>query len=93
MSSRNQRLDAAALQQATTIYKALQHIKTHRHTRPANNAVQEAEQMLQDAGFAVDYVAVVNTETLQPLQNEKEPAIALIAASINNVRLIDNLRL
>lgn len=93
MSSRNQRLDAAALENATTIYKALQHIKTHWQFSNNEQLLAEAKQILTGAGFVIDYVSVVNSETLQPLQNEKEPVVALIAASINNVRLIDNLRL
>lgn len=93
MSSRNRRLDAEALKNATALYKALQHIKANRQRENTATLISEAKAMLTSAGFTVDYVSVVNSETLLPLQNENEPAVALAAAAINNVRLIDNLRL
>ena len=50
--------------------------------------------MLMNKGFHhIDYIAIVNAKTLQPIQdyNKSTPIIALIAAFMGEVRLIDNL--
>jgi pantoate--beta-alanine ligase len=82
MSSRNLRLSAADREKATTIYKALQLIQ-------AGKSRQEAVQLLTEQGFKIDYVELADRTTLAP--REKTPAVALIAAFLGEVRLIDNM--
>ena len=45
---------------------------------------------LRDAGLTVDYAAVVDPETLEPLDRVGARARALVAARLGPVRLIDN---
>jgi pantoate--beta-alanine ligase len=48
---------------------------------------------LEEKGFVVDYVEIANADDLQTAQNLNQPLVVLIAASIEGVRLIDNILL
>ena len=55
-------------------------------------ALRSAKQSLIDAGFLkIDYFALVDDATLEPLEVIQEGSRLIAAASIGNVRLIDNL--
>jgi pantoate--beta-alanine ligase len=63
--------------------------------QPGNldNIKNKARRMLEENGFKVDYAEIANAKTFS-LINEwdgKEKLIALIAAFMNEVRLIDNM--
>ena len=45
---------------------------------------------LMARGLAVDYAAIVDRETLDPLAHPPADAIALVAARVGGTRLIDN---
>lgn len=77
MSSRNVRLTPDERQRATAIYKAL-------------NDLPHARQILEEAQFRIDYIAIADAETLQPVEPGTKGAVALIAAFQGEVRLIDN---
>ena len=49
--------------------------------------------MLLQKGFQTDYIEIANAETLQLVEvwNGKEKIVALAAAFLNTVRLIDNM--
>lgn len=92
MSSRNLRLTDEQRNQASAIYKMLQHIKTNIATTPARQLEQYASDHLLHSGFSkVDYVCIADADTLQPYNQLSTKAVALIAAFIGDVRLIDNL--
>ena len=91
MSSRNLRLNDTEKILATSIYKELTAIKNNFHLKPLHSLIQMAKDHLQEKNFAVDYVEIANMQDLNPAKNSEEPSVALIAASIGNVRLIDNL--
>ncbi|MGN6165687.1 MAG: pantoate--beta-alanine ligase [Flavisolibacter sp.] len=91
MSSRNLRLNETEKMVATSIYKELAAIKNNFHLQPFHFLKQTAKDHLTEKGFTVDYVEIANTEYLNPAKNSSEPSVALIAASLGNVRLIDNL--
>lgn len=96
MSSRNARLSEEDRQKATAIYQALLHIKQNIALLPAESLQKAATLSLINAGFEkIDYIAIVNLETLEPVTtwDKLTPLIALIAATLNGVRLIDNLPL
>ena len=96
MSSRNSRLTADEKQKATTIYKALQFIQNNFTKQSFPSLQKEASTMLLNNGFhEIDYISICNAENLQPTQTYSSSVkhIALIAAFIGNVRLIDNLLL
>jgi pantoate--beta-alanine ligase len=59
-------------------------------TRDAQTIVAQMAAMLTQAGLQIDYVALVDRETLAPIANMDRPAVALIAAHVGGTRLIDN---
>lgn len=97
MSSRNLRLPPEDRQQATTIYQCLTLIKEQLNLGIAWPVIKEkAEKMLTGAGFRIDYVALADAYTLQPVEASTGAAnqgrrVALIAAFLHEVRLIDNM--
>lgn len=93
MSSRNRRLSDSQRAKALTIYKELMTIKASLNTQPLDRLKQESANHLKEAGFTVDYVEIANAETLEPAAGTGEHLVALIAASLDDVRLIDNLSL
>jgi pantoate--beta-alanine ligase len=99
MSSRNLRLSAAEKEQAAAIYSALMRIKAGIREQPIGMLQQEATAALIQNGFTrVDYVAIADANTLQ-LQDSNArydgttPLVALAAAFMGEVRLIDNMLL
>ncbi len=96
MSSRNLRLTSAQKQQATAIFHMLNHIKSHVSLQPLRLLEEYARNYLLAHGFTkVDYIIIANKNTLEPATtiNDETPLIALIAAFIGGVRLIDNMLL
>lgn len=93
MSSRNTRLSDADRIRATTISKALRYIKENLRTGDTKKIKDEAKLLLQQNGFSIDYVEIANADTLELIENwdGKEKVVALAAAFLNNVRLIDNM--
>jgi pantoate--beta-alanine ligase len=89
MSSRNLRLSKNQREKAVHIHKTLLFIQNNYKKYPISELVQNAKKQLLENGFTIDYVEIVDTETLKELKNNK--AIALIAASIDEIRLIDNM--
>jgi len=92
MSSRNVRLDPDQRSRSTAIYKALQTIRCD-WPGPIAPLVEKATGILEKAGFRVAYVAIADRNTLQPVGDGAPKAVALIAAFMGEVRLIDNLEL
>lgn len=93
MSSRNMRLNDEERKNATAVYKALIYIKEHIDQTSFPVLKEKAMVILKEKGFAVDYVEIANRDALEPARETQEPLIALIAASIGKVRLIDNMLL
>ena len=93
MSSRNQRLSAAERLSAVKLSQALFYIKENIQQHTINDLVTTQLQLLSaDELIKVEYLAVVDGKTLQPLSEyEKDiPITVLIAAMVGQVRLIDN---
>ena len=94
MSSRNMRLSPDAFERAAVISKALGFIKENIRTLAAPECISAAKDMIMDAGFEkIDYIEICEAESLEPLSDVNEPAVALAAAFIEGVRLIDNMQL
>ena len=94
MSSRNMRLTDIDKQKAITIYQLLTYINENNKHFSINALKQMAIKTLTDKGFEkIDYVEICNVATLEPITENKEVSskIALIAAFLNGVRLIDNM--
>lgn len=93
MSSRNLRLNNEQKEQAAGISQMLSFIKDNYTTTPLKQLQEYASTFLLSHGFnKVDYVAIVDEDTLQPVTETTKDgkSIALIAATIGDVRLIDN---
>lgn len=93
MSSRNLRLTSEQRIKALAIYHELLTIKRSIHKAPIDQLKKDSVKHLEEAGFAVDYVEIANAESLEPASGTGEHLVALIAASLDRIRLIDNLSL
>lgn len=95
MSSRNSRLTIEARGKATAIFQSLQYLKTNFADRELEFVKNEARKILTENGFKIDYVEIVEAETLSSIENwdGHTKIVALIAAFLDDVRLIDNLKL
>jgi pantoate--beta-alanine ligase len=95
MSSRNMRLNEAERKKAVTVSKALNFIKENRKNYDPADLKNKAEQMLRQEGFKVDYVEIADAADLSEIRNwnGKQRIVAVAAAFINEVRLIDNMLL
>jgi pantoate--beta-alanine ligase len=94
MSSRNRRLTNEDRQNATVIFNTLMYIKFNITLLSYEEIVTEAKKRITEKGFEVDYVELADCKlnTLEKTDQENG-IVALIAATINNIRLIDNMTL
>ena len=93
LSSRNAYLLADERQQALALPRALEAARAAiRSGTPVHEILHESRSALRDGGFSrIDYFALVDADTLEPLE-EPQGAMRLIAAAvIGTTRLIDNL--
>lgn len=96
MSSRNRYLTGDQRRQAVALSQSLE---------LAERAVELGQQdvaaviasmrgMLSEQGVTrIDYIALVDPNTLEPVDTLQEPLVALIAAYVGDTRLIDNCRI
>jgi pantoate--beta-alanine ligase len=94
MSSRNARLSSDERQKASIIYKALREAKfaVKNGERNAVNLHEIVRKTIETEPLAqIDYIAVVNNETLEPIEKIGESAVLIaVAVRFGNIRLIDN---
>ena len=95
MSSRNMRLNNDERKTAATIFRSLSWIKDNIEQGNLTALKSQAVKMLEEAGFRVDYVEIANATNLSLVNNwdGKQKLVTLVAAFINEVRLIDNMLL
>jgi pantoate--beta-alanine ligase len=91
LSSRNRFITKTVRQTAPHLFAALQ-AAAHRLARgeAADPLLAEARTSLTRAGFAVDYLALVDGPSLSPLPAARPMARLIAAAGLGSVRLIDN---
>ena len=58
--------------------------------KPVSEALDDARKALAEAGFAIDYVALVDEATLEPVGRAGGRMRLIAAASVGGTRLIDN---
>jgi pantoate--beta-alanine ligase len=93
MSSRNMRLTPEQRKKATAIYQALLLLKKE-WISSGSTHTKQAEEMLKQADFQIDYITIAHADTLEPITDKAgaaSGAVALIAAFQGEVRLIDNM--
>jgi pantoate--beta-alanine ligase len=95
LSSRNSRLSEKDRKQAAEIFETLAYVKNNIKPGDLTGLKQAAATNLTAAGFNVDYIEIADAGNLDILKNwdSKTPTVALAAAFIGDVRLIDNLLL
>lgn len=96
LSSRNVYLSHEERVAATVLYRALRSTETLAlgGERDASALAEAMRALIADEPLAsLDYAAVVDPDTLQPLEALGTPARAIVAAKIGTTRLIDNLAL
>jgi pantoate--beta-alanine ligase len=95
-SSRNQYLSAAEREAAPVLQRALRDAQTlvAQREKSADAVAEAARKTIAAAPLArIDYLEIVNAETLQPVTNVGPDSLIAVAAFFGKTRLIDNLRL
>ena len=93
LSSRNAYLSEQQRLQATALSRALFQVKSlyDQGESDATLLLQAANQTLADASInEIDYVALVNKQTLRPVEQVDDDTILLGAVYVGSTRLIDN---
>jgi pantoate--beta-alanine ligase len=92
-SSRNQYLSDEERKQATVLHKALRNAASA-GKKSAGDIVALARNVINEAPLArIDYVEVVDVETLQPVETVAANSLLALAVFFGKTRLIDNIRL
>ena len=91
LSSRNVRLSPSHRDDAPCIFQALSEAATR---RDANEIIQLALTRLGESKhLKIDYLSLVDAETLQPVNDLTRPSILAVAVFYDEVRLIDHVRI
>jgi len=93
LSSRNRYLLPEERQEAVSLPRALESARAAiRSGTPVSEVLQEARRALRDSGFSrIDYFALVDASTLEPLDASQGDMRLITAAVIGTTRLIDNI--
>lgn len=94
-SSRNARLTPEQKEQAVVIRQAmLQARDEFQAGADASKVKEHAAAMIEGVpGTRIDYLEIVDAETMQPLAENRKPALMAAAVYFGDVRLIDNIEL
>src|SRR5262249_13640270 len=96
LSSRNQYLRGEDRKNAVVLYKTLDDIRkrVEARERSASELIRAAQvQIAEVPGARLDYLAIVDHDTLKPLQALTGRVLVAIAVYIGRTRLIDNILL
>ncbi len=96
MSSRNSYLNETERKQAICLYEALKIAETTYETGESNPEVfirKMTHRISDEPDAAIDYVQIVDPQTLQKLGKITDSALAILAVRIGRTRLIDNMLL
>ena len=93
LSSRNVRLTAADRRRAPALFRSLQAVEAAVGSgeRDPRLAIQAGLDELDRAGIAPEYLELTDPESLAPVERAQGPLLALVAARLGEIRLIDNL--
>ncbi|MEZ4737984.1 MAG: pantoate--beta-alanine ligase [Flavobacteriales bacterium] len=96
LSSRNARLSKEERDQATILFKSLQRAAELAFKLPVEDVMEAAlATMAEEPAVRVDHFGLADSMDLRPLMDwgERNTAVALVAAHVGPVRLIDNITL
>uniref|UniRef100_A0A0A9HQ48 Pantoate--beta-alanine ligase n=1 Tax=Arundo donax TaxID=35708 RepID=A0A0A9HQ48_ARUDO len=95
MSSRNVHLSHEQREKALSISRSLVNARTAA-LNGNNHSPQIKDEIVQritEAGGQVDYVEIVEQESLVPMERIDRPSVICVAAWFGKVRLIDNIEI
>ena len=93
MSSRNKYLSPEERQQALVLYRSLTRAEEliREGERNVDTLLQAMKTVISEAPDArIDYIAIVDAETLEPLSTVRHNTVIALAVYIGTTRLIDN---
>jgi pantoate--beta-alanine ligase len=96
MSSRNAYLSPSERKQALVLFRALSRVQTLADQGQAgsSNLIAAAKSVLaEEPGVRLDYVEIVDPESLEPVSDVSKGALVAMAAFVGKTRLIDNVLL
>jgi len=96
MSSRNAYLGPQQRKSALVLYRSLAEVKRRfdQGERNAANLGEAGKHVLaQESAVRLDYLEIVDPDTLDPLPELNRPALVAVAAFVGSTRLIDNILL
>ena len=95
MSSRNLRLNEEQREKAAEIHKTLLNLKQKIKPGSISHLKKEAKEYLSNKNIKPDYVEIAEAGNLKPIEewDGTTELVALVAAFIGDVRLIDNILL
>ena len=94
VSSRNKYLSEQQRKDATCIYKSLKKCESlvEAGTTDSKTIIGEMKQILnQVSSIEIEYISIVDAESLQELERIAGKALAAVAVKIGSARLIDNI--
>jgi pantoate--beta-alanine ligase len=92
LSSRNTLLSADERRRATALHRALSAVRAAvgDDAEDPASALAAGRAVLAAAGVDVEYLSLVDPETMEPLRELDKDALAVVAARVGSTRLIDN---
>jgi pantoate--beta-alanine ligase len=96
MSSRNAYLNAQQRRSALVLYHSLREVQRRfeQGERDTARLIETGEQVFaQEPGIRLDYLEIVDPDTLGPVQEIDRTALVAIAGLVGSTRLIDNILL
>jgi len=96
MSSRNAYLDVEQRKQALVLHRSLMRVQqlADGGERDAARLVTAGrEELAKETSVRLDYLEIVNPDTLDPVANVSRATLVAVAAYVGNTRLIDNILL
>jgi len=94
MSSRNAYLTSGQRQQALVLHRSLLRVQTavEQGERDSVRLIEIGKQVIaEESGARLDYFAIVDPDTLDPVEDVSGGALVAVAAYVGATRLIDNI--
>jgi pantoate--beta-alanine ligase len=93
MSSRNRYLSPEQRKQAVCLYQALCRCKdlVEQGTVSTSQLISRMNQVITIAGAQVEYISMVDAQTLQPTESLATDSLVALACRVGSTRLIDNM--
>ena len=91
MSSRNNYLSKDDREYCGKIFSCIQNVAESLKTSPVKIVIEQATDFLENAGFEIDYLEVVDAKNLSLITKKTNKMLIAVAVIYKKVRLIDNI--